>query len=351
MPAPGTQSRSTRRTLSPVARALLLSLLLHLVIFGLLELNVRLAGVADRFLPEWLRARPAEASLALRANQTPAPKQPTEPPLLFVDVDPRTATTEAPKDSKFYSALNSQSASPIRDPDKDASVPKIDGKQTQIPKTVDVPRERSFPLQPSPPPQPLPEDKLEQAKPPEAPQPPVKPSGGQTEGEMTLAKASKIARPTEGEPRETPPTPPHTRPRTIAEAKQQREQGGLAGQKMNQEGGAKKYALNASFDVRATPFGAYDAAIIAAIQKRWYDLLDSTEVARTRTGKVVLKFYLNSNGSVSNFEMKEYEVGEVLALICERAVRDPAPYAAWPSDLRRLVGSDHREVTFTFYYN
>jgi len=31
-------------------------------------------------------------------------------------------------------------------------------------------------------------------------------------------------------------------------------------------------------------------------------------------------------------------------------VLDPAPYGVWPSDMRRMVGANFRDVTFTFYY-
>jgi hypothetical protein len=34
----------------------------------------------------------------------------------------------------------------------------------------------------------------------------------------------------------------------------------------------------------------------------------------------------------------------------EKAVLDPAPFGAWPSDMRRLLG-DTRGIQFTFFYN
>ena len=55
---------------------------------------------------------------------------------------------------------------------------------------------------------------------------------------------------------------------------------------MKQDGGVKRQRLSPSLDTRATPFGEYDAALIAAVQSRWYDLLDHEEVSRQRTGKV-----------------------------------------------------------------
>ena len=57
------------------------------------------------------------------------------------------------------------------------------------------------------------------------------------------------------------------------------------------------------------------------------------------------------DGRITDMKMSDNDVGDLLGLLCERAVLDPAPYAPWPSDMRRLIGHNYREVTFTFYYN
>ena len=139
------------------------------------------------------------------------------------------------------------------------------------------------------------------------------------------------------------------RPRTLLEAQLQK--GLIPGRKMKQEGGVKRERIVSSLDVRASPFGAYDAAIIAAVQKCWYDLLDSRQYARDRVGRVTLRFRLNSDGSISELAFVENTVDLGLGLLCQSAIKDPSPYARWPTDMRRLIGADYREVTFTFYYN
>ena len=48
-------------------------------------------------------------------------------------------------------------------------------------------------------------------------------------------------------------------------------------------------------------------------------------------------------------KVAESTAGEVLSLICQKAVLDPAPFATWPSDMRRTLG-DTRNIQFTFYY-
>jgi hypothetical protein len=123
----------------------------------------------------------------------------------------------------------------------------------------------------------------------------------------------------------------------------------LRGEKMNQEGGVSRRHEMASLDTKATPFGAYDAALIEAISQRWYTLLDERDYASDSRGKVVLQFVLHYDGRVTDMNMSDNNAGEVLGLICQKAVLDPAPFAAWPSDMRRTLG-DVRHIQFTFFY-
>jgi outer membrane biosynthesis protein TonB len=120
---------------------------------------------------------------------------------------------------------------------------------------------------------------------------------------------------------------------------------------MKQEGGVKRRQIHSSLDVTATAFGAYDMAIIAAVQNRWYDLLDNRNFAGDRSGKVTLRFRLHADGSVSEIAFVDSTVDLALGLLCQSAVKDPAPFAAWPGDMRRQIGAEYREVTFTFFYN
>jgi hypothetical protein len=79
--------------------------------------------------------------------------------------------------------------------------------------------------------------------------------------------------------------------------------------------------------------------------------LEDQHWAGGRTGKVMIRFVLHSNGRVTQASIVENSVDFTLALLCERAILDPAPYAAWPLDMKRLIGGDDREVTFTFFYD
>jgi hypothetical protein len=69
-----------------------------------------------------------------------------------------------------------------------------------------------------------------------------------------------------------------------------------------------------------------------------------------RTGKVMLRFHLNYDGTITEMTVLENTVGDLLGYVCQKAINDPAPFKPWPEDMRRLVGQNYREITFTFYY-
>ena len=123
----------------------------------------------------------------------------------------------------------------------------------------------------------------------------------------------------------------------------------LAGAALKQPGGVKRQG-RVSLDVKESPFAAYDVALIAAVQQRWYQLLDENGFLGDRLGKLVVDFHLNADGSVNQLKLADNEVGEVLSLLCQRAISDPAPFARWPSEMRAKIGKEFREVRFTFFY-
>jgi hypothetical protein len=68
-----------------------------------------------------------------------------------------------------------------------------------------------------------------------------------------------------------------------------------------------------------------------------------------RTGKVVLKFRLHGDGTISQMTTAEATVGETLSFTCEAAVMGASPFGRWPSVLKAQA-LDPREITFTFHY-
>ena len=79
-------------------------------------------------------------------------------------------------------------------------------------------------------------------------------------------------------------------------------------------------------------------------------MLDSQKFALDRNGKVTLRFHLNYDGTITDMQIVENTVGDLLGYVCRNAVTDPSPFEPWPSDMRRMVGANFREITFTFYY-
>jgi len=290
-----------------LAWALTLSLAAHLLAWGGCELGKQLGVQQWLHLPAWVHRLTKKIEMVPVVNY--------EPPLEFVTVEQ--PSTEAPRNTKYYSSQNSRAANP--ETDRNTNVPQLNGKQTEVAKTEDVARLNFSKLQP--------------ATPQSNPQPEVRPPMLDP-GDLTLAKLEDSQQ--------------QERPRTLQQVAAQQNQ--MPGRQKKEDGGVHRQALVPSFDVKATPFGAYDAVFIEAVTQRWYDLLDSRQFARDRSGKVILRFHLNYDGRISDMKVMENTVGDVLGYVCQKAVMDPAPYAKWPTDMREMMDADYREITFTFYY-
>jgi len=324
--------RLEQAEVSRLAWAFALSLVLHLTVFAGYRTGQKHHLWQRLHLPAWLQP-PRILTELIKKKESPAQARAQDAPLMFVHVSPAQAAADPPKDAKYYSDKNARAANP--EANKITEIPKINGRQTQVPRTEDIPRQKFVPLQPSP---------LVQQ--PQAAQHEARPKPTYTPGDLTLAKPSPQLRHDDGNAEEAKPA----RPRTIKEALARLQDSRVPGERMKQDGGVNRRHAIASLDTKATPFGAYDAALVEAISQRWFTLLDQREYASDRRGKVVLQFRLHHNGRVTGMNMAENTVGEVLGLICQKAVLDPAPFASWPSDMRRTLG-DIRNIQFTFYYN
>ena len=325
--------RLERPDVSRLALALAVSLAVHLGSYGIYEGGKALHLWEKLHMPAWIQklANALTPTKAIEAARQP--DKPREAPLMFVEVNPNLPPVEPPKDAKYYAAQNSRASNP--EPDQETNVPKITGEQDKVMRTEDSERPKPQPLQPAPPP-PEPAEEEE-----------VKPKATLRPGDLAMAKPEDSTR--QGESKPAPP-----RPRTLAEARAQLAQQQplkTAGQRARQDGGVRQRNVMSTLDAVGSPFGVYDAAIVAAIQNRWYNLLDERSYASDRTGKVVLEFRLNYDGRITDMRVVEHTVDEILSLLCQKAVLDPSPYAKWPSDMRRMAEADYREVRFTFYYN
>src|SRR5260370_601607 len=106
--------RQERAESSPLAWGFVISRVLALVIFGGYGTGHRLHWWENAHWPAWLLPvkKLADALKKKDSLQPAQPLQPQEPPLLFVDVNPENASTEAPKNATHYSTLNSPPPNP-----------------------------------------------------------------------------------------------------------------------------------------------------------------------------------------------------------------------------------------------
>ncbi len=304
-------------SLNSIQRSLLLSLLIHMLV----ALGILLGAFP---VVEKMMAAVVPELIDLEALEKQQQKR--QQSVIFLEVPASMASEEAPEDSKYYSTQNSRAAD--EQSEKETPQPKIEGTQDKVPRIIDSkPASLAKPTPPEPKP-PTPEPK---------PKPPT--PKAETLNPIVAKPEPKL----ESKPE---PEPKPRRPRTVAEAKQLAM---VQGQKMKQDGGVKKRATIVGLDAKASPFGDYDARLIAAIQNRWNQILDQYYLPSV--GQVVLTFNLWSDGKVSNVQVERSTVNTILALKCERAVKEPSPYAPWPEKMHDEIGSDRRFVRFTFYYN
>src|SRR5262249_22633114 len=155
-----------------------------------------------------------------------------------------------------YAALNSQAANP--EADKITDTPKISGKRPEIVRTEDVPKEKAAPLQPAP----RPPEKAQEAQ---EPQEELKPKATYKPGDLALAKPDPKPQneTAQGDAAQARPA----RPRTLAEAKARMQDSRLVGEKMKQDGGVRPRRMESTLDAQGSLFGAYDSAIVYAVQK------------------------------------------------------------------------------------
>ena len=357
--------------------AVLVSLLLHVALVGGWEHRVALARLPlFRPLARLAAAlRPARPATIARATPV-MPVEPTisfvpapEParPKQFIETDARQVTGEKPAQANYYSDNATVAANPANPTGKTGDTPYLDGKPTPVPSTVTVlpgsgaggpVRSPVTAPAPAPPPAPVaarpaaPAAKPVAAKPPAPVEKPktVADAGVRIQEEPSKALAQAPAAMSAGPPPRamvpaTPPAPPAA-PAAAAGSGSKRE---IAAQKARAvTAGTAKIGV-AAFNVAESPFGAYDKMIVRAVQSRWYALIEQNGLYE-RAGQVTLHFQLLDDGTVQAMAVQENSAGQILALFCEKAVVESAPFEPLPDNLRVLVGKEPREVNFTFYY-
>ncbi len=314
-----------------VFRALAWSLLIHLFCFAAWK-EGKTHGWWQNAPPRWLQDL-TKTLLTPVANKVPPPqKKHQEVPLIFVDTDPALALKDPPKDAKFYSANSTAAAN--SEVKKISDLPNITGHQEHVPKPTDAAKSKAQPLQPSPKP-----EEQQQEQPEKKPMPAQKVAVG----DLAMAKPNDGKAQTNTDAVE--PQPEHHRPRTLEQARQQ---SGLLGEKMHQDGGVPNMGPHASFAAVGKSYGDYDRDLIDAVTTAWYQLLDARPP--TVSGHVVVEFRLLPTGRVTDVKIVENTVDDFYGTICSSAILNPAPFRPWPRQMQLDLGTDHRDVRFTFYY-
>lgn len=349
--------------------AVVISLLLHMSAYstwyfrdslariGMLAPLARMAqAIAGQMRSPAKPAAPAEQTITFvdvaPQPQPVAPPLPPERPHTFIETDPSQQSDKEPEKADYYSDKPSIATNPDNPTQKQSETPYIEGHETRMPGTED--RARGHEAQPAAPPTPPQPAVSTPALP--APKPAVKPPDADKPKELP-DQGLKVEKP---KPTQVAMLPPEQQPKPALQI--------LAAPPLpavapvpglpGAEAASAKSKLNAAgvphrgitaFNVASSPFGEYDKKIVQAVRSRWYALIDRYGIYE-RTGEVTLYFELYDDGSVHNLDRKSNSAGEILALYCEKAIVDSAPFDPLPAPLRVLVGAEPREVNFTFYY-
>ena len=95
-------------------------------------------------------------------------------------------------------------------------------------------------------------------------------------------------------------------------------------------------------------FRDYDYRLISDIENKWDDLLNKATFASSNTGKVVAKFILHEDGSVTDIKISG-DTNALVAPFCIQAIKDCSPFPKWPDAMCSIVKTNYREINFTFY--
>jgi len=358
-----------RRENLSIEIAIAVSLVVHALTFGVYQHREALARL---WVFQPLAKKFANAAPGLPAKSAPVPvirfvEEPAPTPAvaaeqpkphIFVETDERQATGEQPGPTPFYSDRATVAANEENPTGKLGETPYLTGREDRLWSTERVPVPR--PATPLIPPQAAGDGGRDAASKPgadavETARREARPTGEKREAasrglqvvEAQRAEAAQKQENVRQMARMGPVNPP---PPSVASPAVRSPSGReLVSSKSRLVAAGVSRQGVAAFNVAASPFGVYDKRLIQAVQSRWLALIDRYNLFE-RAGTVTVSFELYEDGQVGNLRRAENTAGEMLALICEKAVTDSAPFEPLPEQLRLLVAGEPREVNFTFYY-
>ena len=123
----------TSSTEKILLRALIISLLLHVLVFSLWRVGLVQGWWTEMALPHWMQAV-SKAMMPVVPKKPPLDR-PSQTELTFVEIDPALATPEPPKKPMFQGAQNTLAAN--RGIKVLSAMPNIDGSQEKFLKTTE----------------------------------------------------------------------------------------------------------------------------------------------------------------------------------------------------------------------
>ncbi len=283
---------------------------LHVLLFLMLPDSFRRAAVV---------LRPVEILTApVKIDEARLPEK-----LRFAETNPR-ANQAVPKAAPFTSARNQTAAQPVPE---QAMTP------SALPKSAGT----------------SPEIRLAQGRPRSIDQSEAQP---RPEATATVAMAEPVKPPAPGSGRLAPPPRPEPaaapkpadpeRPRASLPS-------GTAGLLLRNAVGVNRAGALA-IDARFSQYGDYTQRMLEAIQSSWWSIIERSRFEGMSRGRVVVRFRLHRDGTVTDAAILSNDVSRVMSLACKDAVMAPAPYDVWRADMVALYGESDI-VTINFFYH
>ncbi len=109
---------------------------------------------------------------------------------------------------------------------------------------------------------------------------------------------------------------------------------------------AGRMAIDANF----SEFGDYLQRMFEAVSWRWNLLAEQTRRSYAEMhSQVEIEFFLTRQGQVKDLKVIQSSAGKTATLICEDAVKSPAPYGKWTDEMAAALG-ERQAVRITFQY-
>lgn len=96
-------------------------------------------------------------------------------------------------------------------------------------------------------------------------------------------------------------------------------------------------------------YGAYFSRMIESVQVQWELLLPASKAYPAAGSKVTVTFIMDSSGEIARIVSVESTAGDIPARACVSAITKPAPFGAWTSEMKAVLGAE-QQMTFTFFY-